>query len=487
MSQSKHNDGTVSHVLKYTGLFGGVHGITMLVNLLRNKLTSMYLGTEGIGLINLFNALTAFISNSTNFGISFSAVKHVSELFESGDNDRIRDFVRVVRSWSLLTAMIGTLVCIIAAFFHEHTFEIVIVSPVVGILALMGGELAILKGMKQLKRVAKISVYSALATFCICVPLYIFLGLQGVAIALLFSHVVTLIIYLSSSTRVFPYAASIYSRSDLRKGLPMIKLGIGYIIAGIFGSGAEYLIRESINQAGSEAAVGLYASGYVMMVQYASIVLASLEADFFPRLSGICHDRNQMSDTINRQIEVCTLLLAPMLVFFVVAMPYLLQLLYTSKFINAVPMAVCASFYIFFKAIFTPVAYLALAKGDSVMYMISELVYDVFIAVAVPWAYIHYGLMGAGTALSLGGLVELVFVNIVYRKRYGYMFSCKLLMWYIVQFVLLAASVATSFFCSGVSYWAIGIMLLAVSTFISFNILRKETTILDKLRRITKK
>ena len=175
----KKDDSTIGHVLKYTGLFGGVHGINMLVSLVRNKLTSIFLGPEGIGLINLFNALTSFISNSTNFGIPFSAVKHVSELFETGDSEKIRGFVRVVRTWSLITALLGTLVCIVAAFFHEHSVEIVIISPIVGILALMGGEMAILKGMKQLKRVALISVYSAVATLVVCVPLYYFLRLQG--------------------------------------------------------------------------------------------------------------------------------------------------------------------------------------------------------------------------------------------------------------------------------------------------------------------
>ena len=480
--EEKHKNGTIGHVLKYTGLFGGVHGINLLVSLLRNKLTAVFLGREGIGLINLFNALTAFISNSTNFGISFSAVKHVSELFESGDTDKIRDFVRVVRTWSLVTALLGTLVCIIAAFFHDHTAEIVIISPIVGILAIMGGEMAILKGMKQLKRVALVSVYSALATLLICVPLYYFIGLQGIAIALLLSNAATLFIYLRASTKVFPYVASLHSKSDLQKGIPMIKLGVGYIIAGIFGSGAEYLIRESINQSAGEAAVGLYASGYVMMVQYASIVLASLEADFFPRLSGICHDRKQMSDTINRQIEVCVLLLAPMLIFFVIAMPYLLQLLYAKKFVDAVPMAVCASFFIFFKALFTPVAYLPLAKGDSRMYMISELIYDVFIAVAVPFAYVRYGLWGAGSALSAGGLVELMFVHAVYRNKYGYAFSCRLLHVYIVQFLMLAAAVTISFIFTGWMLWAAGGVLLIISLFISFIILRRETTIIDKLR-----
>ena len=70
------------HVLKYTGLFGGVQGLNILVSLVRNKLVAVLLGPDGMGLASLFNTTVNFISQSTNLGISFSAVKHVSELFD---------------------------------------------------------------------------------------------------------------------------------------------------------------------------------------------------------------------------------------------------------------------------------------------------------------------------------------------------------------------------------------------------------------------
>ena len=112
---------------------------------------------------------------------------------------------------------------------------------------------------------------------------------------------------------------------------------------------------------------------------------------------------------------------------------------------------------------FTPVEYLSLAKGDSRMYMVSELVYDVFIAIAVPLAYGRYGLWGAGAALSVGGCVDLLFVYIAYRYRYGYTFSFRLLPVYAVQFVLLAVAVGVSFYLADWIYWLIGVVLLAVT------------------------
>ena len=65
--------GAYGHVLKYTGVFGGVQGLNVLVSLVRNKFVALLLGPSGMGLVTLFNTTVSFISQSTHFGISTSA------------------------------------------------------------------------------------------------------------------------------------------------------------------------------------------------------------------------------------------------------------------------------------------------------------------------------------------------------------------------------------------------------------------------------
>ena len=68
-----------SHILKYTGLLGGVQGLNMLVGIVRNKFTAMFLGPSGMGLLSLFNATSGFLTSATNLGIPTSGVRVVSE------------------------------------------------------------------------------------------------------------------------------------------------------------------------------------------------------------------------------------------------------------------------------------------------------------------------------------------------------------------------------------------------------------------------
>ena len=44
-----------ARVLKYTGVFGGVQGLSMIATIVRNKFAAMFLGPAGLGLVSVYN------------------------------------------------------------------------------------------------------------------------------------------------------------------------------------------------------------------------------------------------------------------------------------------------------------------------------------------------------------------------------------------------------------------------------------------------
>ena len=52
-------DEDYDHVLKFTGLFGGVQGVIIVITLVRNKAMALLLGVSGMG----FNALLISAQN----------------------------------------------------------------------------------------------------------------------------------------------------------------------------------------------------------------------------------------------------------------------------------------------------------------------------------------------------------------------------------------------------------------------------------------
>ena len=272
-------DDSYAHILKYTGVFGGVQGLNILVGIVRNKLVAMILGPAGMGLMSLFNSTIKLISDSTNLGIPMSAVREISDAYENGDMHKIEHIVKLIRVWSFLTAVLGMMVCIVMSpllnkwtfNWGDHTIHFIFLSPVVALTAIMGGELAILKGTRQLKHLAVLSVYGVLGALVTSTPLYYIWKEQAIVPSLIIIALVQLLFTILYSYRIFPLRLQ-FQRKLIGEGMGMAKLGVAFVIAGIFGSGAEFLIRTFLNNAGSLWHVGLYNAGYMMTMTYAAMV-----------------------------------------------------------------------------------------------------------------------------------------------------------------------------------------------------------------------
>ncbi len=489
IGNTKEDENAYDHIVKYTGLFGGVQGVNMLIGLIRNKVAAFFLGTSGIGLIGIYNKVTGLISQATNFGISFSAVKHVAELMGDADAKSLNEYVCTVRTWSLLTAMLGFFVCIMLSPWlslwtfenFDYTAEFSLLSLVVAMMAVTGGEIAILKGMKQLKKVAVISVFSALGTLAVSVPLYLAWGISGVLCSLLLSNAVALAIHLYYSSKVVPWRYTMVTLRSLKSGAPMVKLGVAFVLAGIFGQGADYIILSYIQNHGGMGSVGLFNAGYFLITNIGALLFAAVEADYFPRLSSLDNDVSKINSMVNRQIEVCVLLMAPLLMLEILLIPIIVPLLYTNEFMQSAPMVVYGAFYMFFKALTLPIAYLALAKGDSKTYLIAEFLYDVFIALAIPFAFYRNGLAGVGIALSLAGLFDFILILTYYAIKYKFRFEFRLIKIYLLQLLLLAVSVCIFSYatiCLGI---VINILVLMCSLYLSYRYLGVGTQLIKRL------
>ncbi len=426
------------HILKYTGLFGGVQGLNVLIGIVRNKLVAVLLGPQGVGLISLFNTTVRFISDSTNFGLSMSAVRNISEDYDRKDEEKLKEGITLVRSWSLLTALLGFFVCIILSpllskytfSWNGHTLHFILLAPVVALTALSGGELAILKAVRKLRSLAVISVLNVLFALVLTVPLYYFFRNVAIVPSLIFVALVQMILTILVSYRLYPLRVSL-RWTVLSKGWGMIRLGTAFVIAGILGSGADLLIRSYLNNVADIEAVGFYNSAYMMTMVYAGMVFSAMETDYFPRLSGVNNLKFTFNQTVNRQVEVTLLLISP-----------LLSLL--------------------------------------------ESAYDVVLVVLVIIGFRQWGILGAGVGIALTGFLHFILVYVYAHHHYAYRMSTVVLFYAFLQLTL----GILVFFCvrSDVQWirWGVASVLCCASSVVSLRVIKSKTgmwnTLVSKIR-----
>lgn len=487
------------HVLKYTSLFGGVQGLNILVGLIRNKLVALLLGPSGMGLASLFNTALTFISQTTNFGISFSAVRNVAELADSGDDVRIAHFVRTVRAWSVVAAVVGAFVCVmlgpllsnVVFSWGDHTLHFILLSPAVAMIAVTGGETAILKGTRQLRSMATVQVLTVIASLVISVPIYYFFGVSGIVPVLVLMAFATMLPTLSYSLRLYPLHISKLRFADITavlvEGRPMVRLGVAFILSSVATSGAEMAIRAFLNYNADLCIVGLYNAAYVLTVSYAGMVFSAMETDYFPRLSAVNHDNAAVNLTVNRQIEVSLLVISPLLTLLAVSLPLLIPLLYSGKFLPMLPVAKLALLGMYFKAMSLPVAYIVLAKGRSAEFLMLEIISAVIFVLLIIGGFTSWGLIGTGVAILLNEFFYAIIVFCYTAARYCYRVSRSVLLYFMMQLPLGIVAFCIILIDSKVAYLIVSALLVTVSTVMSLYILYKKASlwsnIIEKTRR----
>lgn len=489
--KGREETGLYDSLVRYTGVFGGVHGLVTLVNLIRTKIVARLLGTVGFGINESFNRTLNLVKNTADLGIPTSAVRTISSDFEAGADMSLGNRLLVTRSWVLLTAIAGTLLSLLLsplfglwAFKGDslYTLSFVLLSPVVGFSLITGGEMAVMKGTRRLRDLAVSQLISAVMLLAITVPIFYFLRLRGLVLSLVLTSFSAMVVTCVFSFRACPYRVEL-SRRVLKQGSDMVRVGLSFMIAAAINAGALSIIANYLMSGDQAATVGAYSAGNALVNYLGMFVFASMESDYFSRLSGSIHNADETKSLFNKQIEVAVLLITPAIVLFLTFLEPSVRILLTDKFMTAVPMAQLAVLSLFFKAISLPLAYIPLVKGDSITYIFQELSINLFLVVFVLLGFRFGGLRMIGLGITAAEVCGMIVNLSIVRFRYGLRVLSQT--WGIIlslPWTMLAAFVAVSFF-SGPVRWIGSALMVVASLILSWTALKRRTSFADTIRQ----
>lgn len=415
-------DSAYKRLLKVTTLFGSVQGLNILMNLIRAKLAAMLLGPAGIGLNSIYNETREFIHSTTNLGMDQSGTREIAKSTGAPD---LEDSVTLTRSWIILLAVFGMLATAVFAYplswmlfsDGDHTWQIVALSPAVAFSTLTCGELTVLRGLQQMKTIAGVSVLHVVLGVITTIPLYYIWGMDGIIGALVLMTLSLAIVTMIYSYRIHP-PKFCFVKAFLAKGRQMLVLGMSFVIAGFIANLGKLAVKAYINVNGSLDDVGLYSAGLTLTLMISNVVFASLENEFYPRLSSIFTDKTQRYLAIVRQMKVGLAIITPITIVAVVLMPWIVPILLSDEFSTIVPMAQIASLGLIFRALYLPAALVPMAAGESKIYLLLQAVSYVSFVPAVILGYHFGGITGTGIGLLVNHFMDVVVNMAVLKWRY---------------------------------------------------------------------
>lgn len=466
-------------IMKAMSLFSGVQGMNILLNIVRAKLSAILLGPAGIGLNTIFNETKDLLREASNFGLDQSGTREISIHYEeyqnTGCNINLLNRIKVLRSYMLICAVLGTIICICFAYplslltFSDtsHTIEYIILSPAVGITTLTYCEMTILKSTRQLKRIALLSTLNVVIAIITSVPLYYIWGLNAILPVIIFSLFFQFVITASLSYKQYKPRFS-FNKQFLHTGKKMFTLGIALMIQGIIAHFARLGIQSYININGSLSDVGFFNSTQVIISTYLGIFAASISVDFFPRLSGIYHDIEQREETIHRQTDILQMFTAPIIVIFILGLNIIIPLLFSSEFTPVIPVLEVALITCLARSVATPIQYLPLAAGHSIIYLVVDLISYIIMSSIYICFYKQYGLIGIGYGICIFNIIDLLWAMMYSKILYNILPNIRNIVFLIIQTIIFSIAFIIVRYTTEFIFILLSITIVTISLLTSF-------------------
>lgn len=492
---TEENKSSYRSIFKATSLFGGVQVYQILIQIIKSKFIAVLLGPAGVGIMGLYQSGLQLIQQLSSMGLSQSAVRDVSEANGSNDLHRIAKTVTVVRKLVWVTGIFGLV--LVACFSpllsktsfgnYDYTIPFIILSITLLLDQLSAGQKVILQGMRRLKDLAKCSAFGVTFGLITSIPLYYWLGIEGIVPTLILNSLCSLLLSWFYSRKIKVEKVHVTPKQTLEQGKLMLVMGVSMSISGILSTIVAYAIRGYIQANGGVEQVGLYQAGFVIMTTYVGMVMNAIATDYYPRLAAINKDNQKCREAVSQQGEIGVMILAPMLTICLVFMPFVLKILYSDKFLAANEYISWACLGMMLRLASWVISYLFVAKAESKLFMINELSANLYYLAFSLIGYKALGLTGLGIAFALEYIVYLIQCYLIARKKYSFSFSNSFIKCYGIQLLLIIACLIIVLTLSGWQKYIIGSLIIAISCYLGLKGLNEKMELLSFVRQRIKK
>lgn len=477
---SKRN--SYKSILKGTSFLGGTQIFQILINALRGKFVAMFLGVDGMGISTLFATPAATIQRFASLGLNLAIVKEVAEAKENPQ--RLSALVATVRRLILITSLLGAFITILlsgwlseASFAdRSHTKEFIALSLMIFFTVAGNGEMSILQGLHRVKTLSKAAIVGSLTGLFIGVPLYYLFGYDGIVPAMIVLALTTFIFYTFSVRKAISSSGFQFKWKE-NTGIIRQLLSIGLILmaSDLIGSACTYILNIFLRMMDGLNTVGLFQAANSLTNQYSSIVFAAMAMDYLPRLTAVSNDNKEMNDVVNRQSEIVSFIIMPVVCLVLLFAPLVIKILYTTEFLDALNLLQWMSMGILVKALSYPMGYITFAKDNKKLFFWLEGILGNFqtLILSIIGFYI-FGLNGLGYALLADSILCFVIYLIVNNRMYSYTLTTSVSQCFLLAIILPAITYLTLQISTEITRYALATLTVTISIIISYKQIKKR-------------
>lgn len=459
-------------ILKSTTILGGTQFFNIIISVVRSKLVAVLLGKEGVGIIAMFNSILNVVSSILICGINTSGVREIT--VAKANDSNINSIIQSVKWWLLIVGILGSLgICFFSSFLSKWSFGteeysnyIKILSVALFFMVFSTKNTIILQSLRMFGKYAKVNISSAAVSLCFIIPIYYYLGVDGIVYSLIISN---LILYLVSE---FFVKGSIKENNVIQlkdcciRLKKMLKFGVTLTVGSFLGNLVVYLVSIYISSVDGVEILGLYNAGMAIVLQYVSLVFNAMSTDYVTRLTAIQSNNSQVGRVVNLQLDIMLLIISPLLMILIVYLPIGVLILYSKEFLDIIPFMRWVILSVFFQAASWPIGYISFAKGDVKFFFIVECIYrNVFGLITKVIGYKYGGLEGIGLAILFDNFCYFLLISYSAYKRYFLKIDFSIIKKFIVFLLVLLFFLFSSIYIKSMVLYIAAFPFLALLSY----------------------
>tara|TARA_B100001059_G_scaffold62614_1_gene58500 strand:+ start:3415 stop:4914 length:1500 start_codon:yes stop_codon:yes gene_type:complete len=472
-------------ILKDTTIIGASQVIVILILIIKSKITAILIGPIGLGLIYSLTNVTGLIGTISNFGFGTIAIKNISKVHSFKNNYLLSRIVKTYWRLAFITGSLGLFLVVIFSKYlskiafdnSNYTITFIIISCTLLLAQINTGQFVILQSLKYFKKYAISNIISGALIALFSIIIFYYYGISGVAATIIISSLIPPLINLYYVKHIKFQKVDITSKRIVKYGKELLNLGTSISLTRLMPIISTLVLNAFIVRAGGLDEVGLYNAGFVIIFGYTGIIFQAMEPEYFSRLSAHSNKKGIFNFTVNQQIEIAILLIAPMVMIFLFFASECILFLYSREFLILSDMVKLGMLGLFFKAFIWPLSYVLLVKKNSKLYFLNEFIFNlVFLGLSLLF-YNNYGIVGLGYSFLIATIFNMIFIIFVLKYNYNFNIEKDKIKIFCIHSLLLGFAFIIILFDANKYFLYLSVPFIFTSVSLSYYFLNKKINI----------
>jgi antigen flippase len=415
----------VKSIFKSTAILSVGSVATILVGLVSAKVAATLLHPAGYGYYGLLQGFVGITSLLAGFGISTGLVRLGASAAQNGDEATIGNLRRA--AWFLFLVL-GILTVAVLLFFSrtlstwalgtpEYASTIRLLSLPLLFTAAASIQTGTLNAYHYVGSLAKQSVVSAILGYACAICCVILWRQNGIVPAVICVAGAALIVSTYYVLRETPRPTSaVTPPGQITAIRSLLKFGTPFTASALVGTGMQFVMPALVLHLLNTESVGYYRAAFAISVNYLGFLITAMAQDYYPRVSAVRDQPVALASLINEQHRLVMTFAAPGILGTLALVPYLVPLVYSSKFMPTVEILEWQLIGDLFKFSSWTMAYVILAHCSGLTYFLTELLGGLVGIVTLIPAVRWFGLPGLGISFVVTYIIYFLAVWLIVRR-----------------------------------------------------------------------